>query len=153
MNQCYSSGDFSKYFNENMKALSLPVPSTLFDNLNTAIANAGIMLETLNTLGKGATIGELINATTGLEKLKVAASLGAAFYVGAVIGSLAVASGRSMSCGSSIADLFVFMNRNNLNFKGSNSFYHKHPEILNPGHGNRKLFYSKAVSISKGAIA
>ncbi len=89
MSQCYTPGDFKKYFNENMKAMNLPVPSTLFDNFNAAIANAWLILEALNTPGKGATIAEIIKATTGLEKLKVSAILGAAYYVGAAIGSIA----------------------------------------------------------------
>ena len=105
MNRCYAAGDFKKYFNENMQALGLPVPSTLFDNVTAAIANAGLVLEAVHTLGKGATMAEVIRATTGLEKLKVAASLGAAYYVGAVIGSIAVASGRVFGCGSRIADV------------------------------------------------
>jgi hypothetical protein len=31
MSECYNSGDFQKYFNENMQDLGLPVPSTYFD--------------------------------------------------------------------------------------------------------------------------
>jgi hypothetical protein len=116
MSQCYNSGDFKRYFNENMQELGLPVPSTLFDGYNTAIAHAMVMVETLRTLGKGATVAELIGATTGLEKLKVAATFGASAYVGAVIGSIAVASGRSLGCGSRISDLFVFTHQHNLKF-------------------------------------
>lgn len=150
MSQCYTSGDFKKYFNENMKAMNLPVPSTLFDNFNAAIANAGLILEALNTLGKGATIAEIIKATTGLEKLKVAASLGAAYYVGAAIGSIAVASGRSLGCGYRISDMFVFLEQTNLKFDNWNSFYMMHPEILDKSHKFRQIYYAKAISLSKG---
>ncbi len=153
MKKCYTTGDFKKYFNENMKELGLPIPSTLFDNLSVAIANAGLILEALNTLGKGATIGEIIKATTGLEKLKVAASLGAAYYIGAVIGSISVASGRSLGCGYRISDMITFLKHNNLEFKGWNSFYMMHPEILDKGHKFRKIYYAKAVNFSTGAEA
>jgi hypothetical protein len=145
MSQCYSSGDFKKYFNENMKDLGLPVPQTLFDNFNAAVANAGLILEALGTLGKGATMAEVIKATTGLERLKVAASLGASFYVGAVIGSIAVASGRSLGCGSRISDMFVFLHQNNLTFNDWNSFYVNNPEILDKSSRFRVAYRSKAL--------
>ncbi|MDX9839507.1 MAG: hypothetical protein RBT39_18250 [Azoarcus sp.] len=71
MSQCYTSGNFQKYFNENMNDLGLPVPSTLFDTYQTAVATASTLAGTLATLGKGATMGEVIGATVGLEKLRL----------------------------------------------------------------------------------
>ena len=145
MSQCYKPGDFKTYFNENMKDLGLPVPQTLFDNLNAAVANAGLVLDALETLGTGATMAEVIKATTGLEKFKVAASLGASFYVGAVIGSIAVASGRSVGCGNRMSDMFVFLQKNNLAFDGWNSFYARDPEILDKSSRFRVAYRSKAL--------
>ncbi len=144
MSGCYNSGDFKKYFNENMQALGLPVPSTLFDSYNTALAHAIVMVDTLRTLGKGATVAELIGATTGLEKLKVAATFGASAYVGAIIGSIAVASGRSLGCGSRISDLFVFTHQHNLHFKGINAFYTQNPQVIDKGHSFRNSFGIRA---------
>lgn len=138
--QCYKSGDFKKYFKENMQELGLPVPSTLFDTYQTALATASTLVGTLATLGKGATVGELIGATVGLEKLAVAASIGAAGYTGAVIGSIAVASGRSLACGSRISDMFVFTHQNNLQFKGWHVFYMQNPEVLSKDHQFRSNF-------------
>lgn len=88
-----------------MQDLGLPVPSTLFDTYNTALSTASTMVGTLATLGKGATMAELVGATVGLEKLAVAASIGASAYTGAAIGSIAVAAGRSLGCGSRMSDL------------------------------------------------
>lgn len=144
MSQCYNSGDFRKHFNENMHELGLPVPSTLFDTYQTAIATASTLAGTLATLGKGATIGELIGATVGLEKLAVAASIGAAAYTGAVIGSIAVASGRSLGCGSRISDMLVFTHQNNLQFNGWHSFYAHNPQVLAKGHKHRNNFGLRA---------
>ena len=146
---CYKIGDFKKYFNENMNDLGLPVPEKLFDTMNAAIANAGLMVETLGTLGANATIGELIGAATGLEKIKVVASLGASYYVGAIIGSIAVATGRSLSCGSRISDLFVFLQQNDLQFDNWNHFYARHPEILDKNHPFRKNYYNVALGRSR----
>ncbi|WDE04275.1 hypothetical protein SG34_023490 [Thalassomonas viridans] len=138
MAACYTSGDFKKYFNENMKELGAPVPTTLFDSYQTAIGTATILVSTLSTLGKGATMGELIGATIGLEKLAVAAAFGAAGYTGIVIGSIAVASGRSLSCGFRISDMFVFTYQNQLQFKGWHSFYTRNPQVLDKTHPFRK---------------
>jgi hypothetical protein len=129
-----------------MDALGLPVPSQLFDTFTVAVTNAGVMLEALKTFGKNATVAELVGATTGLEKLKVAGSLGAALYTGAVIGSIAVASGRTLSCGSSISDLFVFQRRYNLHFESSQQFYIKHPEILNPSKISKVTYRAKSIA-------
>lgn len=144
MSQCYSSGDFNKYFNENMKQLGLPVPSTLFDTYQTAVATAATMTGTLASLGSGATVAEMIGVTVALEKLAVAATLSASFYTGAIIGSIAVASGRSLGCGSRISDLFVFMRQNNLDFEGAPIFYAKNPQILDSKNFSKGGFGARA---------
>ena len=144
MTKSCNSGDFRRYFNENVQGLGLPVPSRLFDSYNAAIAHAVVMVDTLRTLGKGATVGELIGATTGLEKLKVAAAFGASAYVGAVIGSIAVASGRSFGCGSRISDLFVFRHQHKLDFKDANSFYVHNPHVVDKGRPFRSNFGIRA---------
>lgn len=78
------------------------------------------------------------------EKLKVAASLGASFYVGAVIGSIAVASGRSLGCGYRISDMFVFLHQNNLQFEGWSAFYIRNPEVLDKNSKFRITYRTKA---------
>lgn len=75
-------------------------------------------------------MAELIGATVGIETLAVAASIGAAAYTGAVIGSIAVAGGRVAGCGSRIADMFACTHLNNLRFEGWHAFYVHHSEVL-----------------------
>ena len=137
MNQCYSPGDFKKYFTENMNALGAPIPTTLFDSYQTAVGTATLLVGALSGLGKGATIAELIGATIGLEKLLLAGAFGATAYTGIVIGSIAVASGRALSCGSRISDMFVFTHQNNLQFKGWHAFYFHNPQIFDKSHNFR----------------
>jgi len=138
MSLCYGTRDFKTYFNENMQALGLPVPSTLFDTYTSAIANVGLILEAIRELGRSASMLEVIKATNGLERLKVTAAIGASYYVGAVIGSIAVATGRSLGCGSSLFDVFVLMRHSNLELDQWGAFYAAHPEILH----ERKEFKS-----------
>jgi len=79
-----------------------------------------------------------------LEKLAVAASFGAAAYTGAVIGSLAVASGRILGCGSRISDLFVFAHQNNLYFNGLSALLVNNPQVIDKSSMFRSDFGARA---------
>lgn len=100
MAQCMT---FYKAFKDNMEALGLPAPVSLFGAQQSATATLAAILSALKSLGAEATIGELIGATTRLEALAVVSALSASFYAGAVIGSLMVAAGASMSCSNPVA--------------------------------------------------
>lgn len=106
--------DFYKYFKENMDSLGLPAPEGLFGTAQAAIANCAIFVAHIDKFGTKITVRELIKAGTRLEKLGVVAALSASFYVGAVIGSIAVAAGRSLGNGASLADALFEANRNKL---------------------------------------
>jgi len=138
MNQCYKSGDFSKYFKENMNDLGLSVPSGLFDTAEKATATAILILGTIEKIGSGATMAEIAGATVGLEKLAILSALSAAGYVGAVIGSIAVATGRVAGCGSRISDLFARQSK--LKFNGCGLFYASNPQIMTQNYPFRKSY-------------
>lgn len=70
---CDNNQSFYKYFKENMEAMGMPAPEKLFGTLGTAVATATTILSTIDQLGKTATLGEIIGATTALEKLGVVA--------------------------------------------------------------------------------
>jgi hypothetical protein len=65
--------------------------------------------------GPRVTVGELGVAGILSEKLCITVSMGAAYYLGAVVGSISVATGRSISGGVTIADVFFVANTHNLN--------------------------------------
>jgi|GEM_PF-787644 len=147
---CYTEGSFKQYFDNNMNALGLPVPKSLFDTYQSALATAATLVGTLGILGKGATMAELAGATILAEKLAVAVSFGAAFYVGAVIGSIAVAAGRSLGCGSSMVDVIVLIQQNPaLAFKGWHTFYAQNPAIYDAKYQYRAI---AAISLKSRAI-
>ncbi|WP_230943805.1 hypothetical protein [Burkholderia anthina] len=91
--------EFSAAFHANMTALHMPVPTTLFATLQTSIVSVAAMMDVLKTLGADATVGELIGATTKLEGVTIGSSILASIYLGAVIGSLMVATDASSACG------------------------------------------------------
>jgi len=107
--------DFYNYFKENMEGLGLPAPASLFGSVQAAVANASVILSQIDKFGRAATMGELIGAGTRLEGLGMIAACSASFYVGAVIGSIAVATGRSLAEGTSMADILHIAYRYNLN--------------------------------------
>ncbi|NYH16460.1 hypothetical protein [Paraburkholderia bryophila] len=127
-------GDFGKAFEQNMNALGLPAPSNLFGTIQAATSNVATMLVALKTLGPGATIAELIGATTALELLSVVGALSASFYAGACVGSLIVASNTAMKCTSRAtvaATLQTWAGRNGLVIPHSMLvFIQRHPEVL-----------------------
>jgi hypothetical protein len=88
---------FYDYFKENMDGLGLPAPETLFGTLQVAVGNATVILSQIDKFGRAVTLREVIGAGTRMERLGVIGALSASFYVGAVIGSIAVATGRSLS--------------------------------------------------------
>lgn len=104
--------DFYVYFKENMDSLGLPAPESLFGTMQAALGNAAAILSQIDKFGTEVTLGEIIGAGTRMEALAVVASCTAAFYVGAVIGSIAVASGRSLADGASLSDVLFIAKRN-----------------------------------------
>jgi len=106
--------NFYQYFKENMDGLGLPAPESLFGTLQTTVATVTVLLTNIDKFGKTVTVRELIGAGTRLEKLATVAALSAAFYVGACIGSLAVATGRTLAGGVSIADVLLLARRHQI---------------------------------------
>ncbi|WP_080436007.1 hypothetical protein [Burkholderia ubonensis] len=133
-----SCKDFYPALKENMAALGLPVPSSLFESQQMAIGTLTTLLSTFKSLGTGATMGELIAATTGLEKLLALSAIGASYYIGALIGSMIVATDASLACSnravSTISKIQQWAGRNGLSVP-SEIYYliARHPEIVNPG--------------------
>ncbi|HKX30733.1 MAG TPA: hypothetical protein VJ302_23790 [Blastocatellia bacterium] len=136
--------DFYRYFKENMEALGLPAPDTLFGTLEATVANTAVILTQIDKFGKAVTIGELIGAGTKLEALGVIAACSAAFYVGAVIGSIAVATGRSLAGGTSIADVFATVNRHGFNRPWLMPFLNRWPNIYNETAVARNMYRYQA---------
>lgn len=142
-------GDFGKAFTENMSALGLPAPNSLFGSIQAAASNIATMLGALKTLGPGATVAELIGATTVLEVLSVVGALSASFYVGACIGSLVVAANTAIKCTSGATAAVAA--RTTASRYGvvipdtMLAFIQRHPEVLidSPSRGNYAFLASR----------
>jgi hypothetical protein len=106
---------FYKYFKENTEALHLSAPNELFSTQDKAIGAAYTITKAIDLFGPKVTVRELIGAGILSEKLGIVVSISAAYYLGAVIGSIAVAIGRTLSGGVTIADVLYVANEHNLN--------------------------------------
>lgn len=132
--------DFYRYFKENMDGLGLPAPESLYGSLQTAVANAAVFAGHLDKFGKTITVAEMVGAGTRLEQLGVVATLSAAFYVGAVTGSIAVATGRTLSGGTSLADVLMLARRRNLYRHWLRHSLHRWPGSYDPGMPGRGMY-------------
>ncbi|SHN44844.1 hypothetical protein SAMN05192549_1282 [Duganella sacchari] len=121
--------DFYKYFKENMDALGLPAPESLFGNMQLALGAASTLVGLVEKFGKKVTVMEMVGAGIRGEKLAVVAAMSASIYVGAVIGSIAVATGRSLAGGLSLADVLLNAQMNHLHRPWLPSVLIRHPEI------------------------
>lgn len=147
-------GDFGKAFTENMSALGLPAPSSLFGSVQAAASNIATMLgpgatvDIATMLGPGAMVAELIGATRALAALSVVGALSASFYVGACIGSLIVASNTAMQCttASAACAARTVASKYGLAIPATMlTFIQRHPEVMidSPSRGNYAFLASR----------
>lgn len=100
---------FSDYFVENMKSLEdtigLPASTSLYGNATSIAAASAALAKAVETYGAECTIGELVAKGVLSEQFGSVAVLASSFYLGAVVGSIAVALGRTLADGASISDV------------------------------------------------
>ncbi|MBB5019202.1 hypothetical protein HNQ59_002500 [Chitinivorax tropicus] len=145
MPQCKDDNNFFKYFKENMEDLGLPAPDSLFGTQSTATSTIATLLGMIDKFGKSVTVMEVIGAATSLEKLAIVGALSASYYAGAAVGSLAVATGGYMSCGTSIGDVLYETFHLGYNQPWITDHLMKHPEIYRQNMGTRYAYASRAL--------
>jgi hypothetical protein len=75
-----------------------------------------------------------------LEQLATTGAVSASFYVGAVIGSIAVATGRTLSGGTSIADVLSFATRSNVNKPWLHTMLTRYPGVYDARIAHRSMY-------------
>lgn len=133
--------DFYKYFKENMEALGLTAPpESLFGTQQLAISTIGTIVAFIDKFGTKVTVMEMASAGTRLEQLTLLGTLGASYYAGAAIGSLAVATGRTISGGTSLADVLFEASKWGFDRPWLTSLFHRRPGIYDPSVSGRKYY-------------
>jgi hypothetical protein len=106
---------FHHHFREDLRALGLPAPASLFANLPSALAAAQRLLALVDKLGTGATVNDVARAGSGLEPLGEAGAVPASYYMGALIGGLARACAAGRGRGMSLTYVLAFASTQGLN--------------------------------------
>jgi hypothetical protein len=133
--------DFYKYFKENMEGLGLTAPpESLFGTQQLALSTISAILAYIDKFGPKVTVREMVIAGTRLEKLATLGTLGAAYYAGAAIGSLAVATGRTISGGTSLGDVLFEASKWGFKRQWLTSLFVRKPGIYNPRIAGRKHY-------------
>jgi hypothetical protein len=133
--------DFYHYFKENMEGLGLTAPPrSLYGTQALAISTISAILAYIDKFGTKVTVAEMVGAGTKLEALTVVGALGAAYYAGAVIGSLAVATGQTLGDGTSLADVLLEASKWKFRRPWLTSIFHRMPGIYNPSVPGRKYY-------------
>jgi hypothetical protein len=133
--------DFYKYFKENMEALGLaPPPESLFGTQQLALSTISGILAYIEKYGTKVTVLEMAGAGTRLEQMATVGALGACYYVGAAIGSLAVATGRTISGGTSLGDVLFEASKHGFERQWLTSLFIRMPGIYDPRISGRKFY-------------
>lgn len=133
--------DFYKYFKENMEAPGLnPPPESLFGTQQIALGTITTMLTYIDRFGTKVTVLEMVFAGTRLEQLATVGVVGAAYYTGAAIGSLAVATGRTISGGTSLGDVLFEASKRGFGREWLTSLFIRMPGIYDPRISGRKFY-------------
>jgi len=129
---CYDFSSFGKHFEENMNAIGLPAPTDLFGTATLAYANISELAEAVSLYGRHVTVAEVWGATSKMEKLRTLGPIIAAYYTGAAVGSAAVALGRSLGCGATIADAMWYLREHGVYASWLEGELLSNPEFLRP---------------------
>lgn len=124
--------DFYKYYRENMSDLGLVAPESLFGTQQAAVSTIAAIVAFIDKFGPRVTVLEMAGAGTKLELLTALGAVGAAYYAGAAIGSLAVATGRTISGGTSLGDVLFEVSRWDWKREWLSSLLHRRPGIYDP---------------------
>ena len=125
------NGLLGTFIDENMASLGLPMPSSAFETAGSMTAIATSIAEVIEINGTSLSLYQALNKINSAKNaLSVSAGITASYYLGALIGSMAVASGRCLANGATIAD--VIWTAREMGIFGSwlDAEYIKHPELL-----------------------
>lgn len=132
--------DFYRYFKENMNDLGLAAPESLFGSMQATLGTINAMLIFTDKFGPRVTVLEMIGAGTRLERLATVGAVQVAYYAGATIGSLAVATGRTLAGGASLGDVLFEASRLGFKRPWLVSLFHRMPGIYDPRVSNRRYY-------------
>lgn len=140
------SGTWYEYFRENLRQLGLDVPSGMWPTALGALAVYDRINSALPVHGARISAYTALRYSFSREVIRIGAGVAAAGYAGAVIGSMAVATGRYLGCGTTIAEVIANAATRGLDHPDVEYVLRRHPEIIDRRHPARKLFAQRVVN-------
>ncbi len=108
------------------------MPSTAFETAGSMTAIATSIAEVIQVNGTSLSLYQALKKINSAKNgLSVSAGITASYYLGALIGSMTVASGRCLANGASIADAIWTAREIGIFGSWLDAEYIKHPELLN----------------------
>jgi hypothetical protein len=134
------------YWRENMQALGIPVPDTMFPNYALLIGAIKELNKAIVKYGARLTVADLAGAGLAAEVIDYLLEIGLAAFVGAAIGSAAVATQRVLMGGTTLGEVLSWAFSNNVKPAPQvRAVLIKNPEIYTQNHPAQPFYSSKAV--------
>lgn len=140
MDRCPKQPNWFSYFKENMSDMGLDVPSSWFGKGAKVTAYIAALVALVEKFGSRVTVTEVVKAGTKGEGLLVVGAGYASWYLGAAVGSAAVATGRTAACGTRISDVFTYAAQNQMLTPTITRQLLTHPEIYDTSRKDRKAY-------------
>jgi len=107
------------------------MPSTVFETIGSMTAIATAIAEVIEINGTSVSLYQALQKiSTAKRALSVSAGISASYYFGALVGSMAVATGRCASNGATITDAVWTAREMGIFGSWLETEYVKHPELL-----------------------
>lgn len=144
MDRCANQPGWKAYFDENMNDLGMPPPDSIYSKAVIALGTWKGITAAVERFGPRVTIYELAKAGLRTDFEVMAGGMIASAYVGGVIGSAAVATGRHMACGTRMIDAIGYARTNYPDAPWLVRHFQRHPEIYMAGASNRRAYGAAA---------
>ena len=146
MDRCPKQQSWTSYWRENMEALGLPTSSTVYGTQTLMAGSISSLVNVSARFGPRVTVWELVKAGSKVDAMAVVFGMSASWYLGAAVGSAAVATGRHLGCGTQIIDVISYAARHQMLTPRISAQLVAHPEIYDASRRNRFLYGHMAKS-------
>lgn len=146
MDRCVNQLGWNSYFEENMSDLGLPTPSSIYARAAAAVTTWKTFASFVEHFGTRVTVGEMLKAGLRKDYEMLAAGTIASIYVGGVIGSAAVATGRHLACGTHMIDAISYARRYYPESPWLVGHFQRFPEIYMSGLSGRRSYGQRSAA-------
>lgn len=123
-----------------MSDLNLDVPVSWHSGMVAVLRRVGSVAMLEDKIGLGTGVVQAIRGASAAEGVLLVNGFEASWYLGAAIGSVAVATGRYLGCGTTIVDALAYASGQGVFSPSVRMILLTHPEIVDPSHPLRRNY-------------